>query len=53
MVVGLHKGNHSATDIEKIPRTACIKVIKKFERDQTVSNASRSGRPLYYVETLL
>ena len=32
MVVGLHKGNHSATDIEKILRTTCINVIK-FERD--------------------
>jgi len=41
MIVGLHKGNHTATDIEKIlklPRTTC-------ERSQTVSNVSRSGRP--------
>lgn len=48
MIVGLHKGNHTATDIEKIlkiPRTTCINVIKKFERSQTVSNVPRSGRP--------
>src|SRR6185312_10344970 len=48
MVLGLHKGNYSATDIEKIlkiPRTACIDIINKFERDQTVSNAPCSGRP--------
>jgi len=41
MIISLHKGNHTATDIEKIlkiPRTTC-------ERSQTVSNVPRSGRP--------
>ena len=47
MIIGLHKGNHTATDIEKIlkiPRTTCINVIKKFEKSQIISNVPRSGR---------
>jgi len=41
------RGMVVATDTEKIlkiPRTTCINIINNFERDQTVSNAPRSGR---------
>src|SRR6185312_7930646 len=48
MVVGLHKGNHSATDIEKILRTTCINVIK-FERDLMLwQTTSFEGHCSYY-----
>ena len=38
-VIGLHKGKHNPTEISrilKIPRTTCVSIIKKFEKDKTV-----------------
>lgn len=48
MIVGLHKGKHSATDIQKIlgiPRATCIDVINKFENEGLTEPLPRSGRP--------
>ena len=48
MIVGLHKGNHSASDISsilKIPRTTCQSVIKNFCEKGLTDVAPRSGRP--------
>jgi len=48
MIIGLYKGSHTVTDISrilKIPRSTCDNIVKKFNRDQTVSPDSRPGRP--------
>ena len=48
MIIGLHKGKHNATDIQKIlriPRTTCISIINKFENDGLTEPLPRSGRP--------
>lgn len=47
-VIGLHKGKHNPTEISrilKIPRTTCVSIIEKFEKDKTVIPNPRSGRP--------
>ena len=47
MVIGLYKGNHTVPDISrilKIPRSTCDDVVKKSNRDQTVSPDPHSGR---------
>lgn len=46
MIIGLHKGEHNATDIQKIlgiPRTTCIDVINKFENYGLTEPLPRSG----------
>ena len=48
MIIGLHKGNHNASDISRIleiPRTTCRDVIKKFCEEGLTEVPSRSGRP--------
>lgn len=48
MIIGLHKGKHNATDIQKIlgiPRTTCIDIINKFENDGVTESLPRTGRP--------
>ena len=48
MIIGLHKGEHNATDIQKIlgiPRTTCIDIINKFENYGLTEPLPRSGRP--------
>ena len=48
MIIGLHKGKHNATDIQKIlgiNRTTCIAIINKFENDGLTEPLPRSGRP--------
>src|SRR6185312_11742943 len=48
MIIGLHKGKHNATDIQKIfgiPRTTCIDIINKFETDGVTESLPRTGRP--------
>ncbi|CAG8502569.1 6614_t:CDS:2 [Ambispora leptoticha] len=48
MIIGLHKGKHNATDIQKIlgiPRTTCIDIINKFENDRVTNSLSRTERP--------
>jgi len=46
-IVGLHKGDHSASDISRIsriPRTTCQDVIKKFCVEGITKVPPRSGR---------
>ena len=48
IIIGLHKGKHNATDIQKIlriPRTTCISIINKFENDGLTEPLPHSGRP--------
>lgn len=48
MIIGLHKGDHGATDISRIldiPRTTCQSIIRKFCEDGLTDTLSRSGRP--------
>src|SRR6185437_7935481 len=48
MIIGLYKGKHNATDIQKIleiPRTTCIDIINKFENDGVTESLPRTGRP--------
>ena len=47
IIISLHKRNYTITDIEKIlkiSRIIYINIIKKFEKSQTISNISRSGK---------
>jgi transposase len=48
MIIGLHKGNHGASDISRIldiPRQTCQYVIKKFCEEGLTDTLPRSGRP--------
>src|SRR5438445_10291395 len=53
MIIGLHKGNHGATDISRIlniSRTTCQKVIEKFCEKGLTDTLPRSGRPALLTE---
>jgi len=48
MIIGLHKGEHSPTDISRIvqiPRTTINSIIKKYEIEGATSPDPRPGRP--------
>ena len=48
MIIGLHKGQHGASDISRIldiPRETCRNVIKKYCEEGITEPLPRSGRP--------
>ena len=48
MIIGLHKGDHEASDISRIlgiPRSTCQNVIKKYDEKGLADTLPRSGRP--------
>jgi len=48
MIIGLHKGQHGASDISRIldiPRETCRNVIKKYCEEGITEPPPRSGRP--------
>lgn len=53
MIIGLHKGDHGASDISRIlgiPRSTCQNVIKKYDEKGLTDTLPRSGRPALLTE---